>query len=115
MSRRTLVAALSAACLLFAAGSVGATTAQACELPAGAPPGVCPDVLGADPPLASSSTTATRLIGGRTFTEGPVWGADPRHLLMSDIAAATGSQRVQPSTILRFTPGSTAVETFVAD
>jgi gluconolactonase len=71
--------------------------------------------VGWGPPLASATTTATRLVGGRHFLEGPVWVAEPGHLLVSDMAAPAGPQRVQPSTILRYTPGATTVETAIAD
>lgn len=100
---------------LLLAGAPSATSAQAADLPPGAPPGVCPAGGGYGPPLASAATTASRLIGGRTFLEGPVWVADPGYLLMSDMRAATGSQRVQPSTMLRYRPGAAAVETVVAE
>ena len=104
-----------AAGLLLVAGTTTATVAQAADLPPGAPPGVCPVDGEHGPPLASPTTAATRLTGGRTFLEGPVWVADRGYLLMSDMRAATGPQRVQPSTMLRYTPGSAAVETAVAE
>ncbi|WP_438869819.1 SMP-30/gluconolactonase/LRE family protein, partial [Paractinoplanes ferrugineus] len=105
-----LVAVSSAGLLLVAA----ATVAQAADLPPGAPPGVCPAGTGYGPPLASATTTATRLFGGQAFLEGPVWVADPGYLLMSDMAAATGPQRVQPSRILRHTPGAAGPEPALA-
>jgi len=101
--------------LLLMAGATVATVAQADDLPPGAPPGVCPVDTEYGPPLASARTTAERLFGGRTFLEGPVWVADQGYLLMSDMRAATGPQRVQPSTILRYTPGSATPETAIAD
>lgn len=108
--------------IAFAAGAAGvllmvatgaAATAQAAELPPGAPPGTCPADGAYGPPLASATTTATRLVGGRAFLEGPVWIADGDYLLMSEMAAAAGPQRVQPSAILRYTPASATVETAV--
>ena len=115
MKTRSALVTVGAAGLLLVAGTTAATVAQAAELPPGAPPGVCPAGTGHGPPLASPTTTAARLIGGRTFLEGPAWVADPGYLLMSDMRAATGPQRVQPSTILRYTPGSATVATAVAD
>jgi len=114
VSRSALVAVVAAG-LLFVADPTAGTVAQADDQPAGAPPGVCPADTDYGPPLASVTTTAARLFGGRSFLEGPVWVAGPDHLLMSDMAAATGPQRVQPSTILRYTPGSSAPETAIAD
>jgi gluconolactonase len=110
-ARSALLAAGSSALLVVAAAPV----ARAADLPPGAPPGVCPAGAPYGPPLGSASITATRLVGGQAFLEGPVWLADQGYLLMSDMAAATGPQRVQPSRILRYAPGSAAVETAVAD
>jgi gluconolactonase len=115
MNSRSALVALGSAGLLIAASATAATVAQAEELPAGAPPGVCPVDAQYGPPLASSSTTATRLFGGQAFLEGPVWVADQGSLLMSNMAAATGPQRVQPSKIMRYTPGSTSAETVIAE
>lgn len=112
-SRNALVAVGSAGLLLV--GTTAATVAQADELPPGAPPGVCPVEAEYGPPLASATTTADRLLGGQTFLEGPVWVADPGYLLISDLAAATGPQRVQPSKIFRYTPGSPTLETAIPD
>jgi gluconolactonase len=109
-----LIAAASIG-LLLVTGSPAATVAYAADLPPGAPPGVCPAGGEHGPPLASPTTTASRLFGGRAFLEGPVWVADRGHLLMSDMRAATGPQRVQPSTMLRYTPSSAAVETAIAE
>ncbi|WP_432901438.1 SMP-30/gluconolactonase/LRE family protein [Micromonospora matsumotoense] len=75
--------------------------------PPGAPPGVCPTGTGYGPPLPSTSVVATKLRGGFSFLEGPVWVADRGVLLFSDMGAATGSEYVQPSTIRRFTPPAT--------
>jgi gluconolactonase len=115
MKTRSALVTAGAAGLLLVAGTAVATVAQAADLPPGAPPGVCPTGAEYGPPLASPTTTASRLIGGRTFLEGPTWVADPGYLLMSDMRAATGPQRVQPSTMLRYTPGSTTVETAIAE
>jgi gluconolactonase len=115
MNSRSALVAMGSAGLLLVAGATAATVAQADELPSGAPPGACPVDAEYGPPLASPTTTATRLLGGQSFLEGPVWVADPGYLLMSDMAAATGPQRVQPSKILRYVPGSAAVETAIAD
>jgi gluconolactonase len=115
MNSRSAVAVVGSIGMLLVAGAAVATVAQAADLPAGAPPGVCPAGKEYGPPLASKTTTAARLVGGRTFLEGPVWVADRGYLLVSDMAAATGSERVQPSTILRYTPGSATVETAIAN
>jgi gluconolactonase len=115
MNSRSALVALGSAGLLLVAGTTMSTVAQADDLPAGAPPGVCPTGAQYGPPLASASSTATRLFGGQAFLEGPVWVADQGYLLMSDMAAATGAQRVQPSKILRYRPNSTTVETAIAD
>jgi gluconolactonase len=112
-SRNALTAAVALG--LLVAGVPVATSASAADLPPGAPPGVCPAGGSHGPPLASPTTTATRLVGGRTFLEGPVWVADPGYLLVSDMRAATGPQRVQPSTMLRYRPGATTVETAIAE
>ena len=115
MKTRSALVTVSAAGLLLVAGTTAATVAHAADLPPGAPPGVCPVDTEHGPPLASPTTTASRLFGGRTFLEGPVWVADPGYLLMSDMRAATGPQRVQPSAMLRYTPGPATVETVVAE
>jgi gluconolactonase len=115
MNARSALVAVGSVGLLLVAGAAAATVAQAGDLPSGAPPGVCPAGAEHGPPLASPTTTAARLVGGQTFLEGPVWVAGHGYLLMSDMAAATGPQRVQPSTIRRYTPGSAAVETAIAD
>jgi gluconolactonase len=82
--------------------------------PPGAPPGVCPAGVDYGPPLPATSVTATRIGGGFSFLEGPVWIADRGYLLMSDMGAATGPEGVQPSTIRRFTPPAT-FDTFLAN
>jgi gluconolactonase len=45
--------------------------------------------------------TATKVVDGFAFTEGPVWVADQGVLLFSDIQSASGSEGVQPSKIQR--------------
>ena len=82
--------------------------------PPGAPPGVCPTGTGYGPPLPSTSVVATKIRGGFSFLEGPVWIADRGYLLFSDMGAGTGSENVQPSTIRRFTPPAT-FDTFIAN
>jgi gluconolactonase len=115
MNSRSALGALGSVGLMLVASTAVATVAQAYDLPSGAPPGTCPVGAEYGSPLSSATTTATRIIGGQAFLEGPVWVADHGYLLMSDMAAATGPQRVQPSSILRYTPGSSAVETAIAD
>jgi gluconolactonase len=113
-SRIALFAAGSAGVLLVAA-AVAAGVAQAATLPPGAPPGACPAGGDYGPPLVAATTTATRLVGGRAFLEGPVWIADGGYLLLSEMAAATGPQRVQPAAVLRWNPGPATVETAIPD
>jgi gluconolactonase len=115
MNSRSALVALGSAGLLLVASTAAATVAHADDLPPGAPPGVCAADAEYGPPLSSATTTAVRLVGGQAFLEGPVWLADQGYLLMSDMAAATGPQRVQPSTMVRYTPGSATVETAIAD
>jgi gluconolactonase len=109
--RSALLAAVSTGLLLVTTAAV----ARAADLPPGAPPGVCPADAQYGPPLGSPTATATRLVGGQAFLEGPVWLADQGSLLVSDMDAAAGPQRVQPSKILRYTPGSPSFETAIAD
>ena len=115
MRSLSALTAAGSAGLLLAAGTAAATVAQAADLPPGAPPGVCQTGAEHGPPLSAPTLTASRVVGGRTFLEGPVWVAERGYLLMSDMRAATGPQRVQPSTMLRYTPGSAGVETAVAE
>ncbi|GAB3805898.1 SMP-30/gluconolactonase/LRE family protein [Micromonospora zhanjiangensis] len=91
------------------AGGVSArpVTSHALAGPPGAPPNVCPPGAGYGSPLPATSVTATKIRGGFAFLEGPVWLADRGSLLMSDMAAGTGPQNVQPSAIRRFTPPGT--------
>ncbi|GAA0515027.1 gluconolactonase [Paractinoplanes deccanensis] len=96
-----------AVCLLLAAAPAASATAP------GAPPGVCEAPAPAVPPLPGPSSSASRIQGGFTFLEGPVWIDQPGYLLVSDLGAAAGAQQVQPSTIHRLIPGAPP-ETFVA-
>lgn len=102
-----LAAAVAAACLALAGAPAVA------DQPAGAPPGACPAEPPTAPPLPGPASAATRLQGGFSFLEGPVWIAAAGHLLVSDLGAATGTQQVQPSTIRRLAPPAPAT-TFVA-
>ncbi|MFY1693094.1 SMP-30/gluconolactonase/LRE family protein [Plantactinospora sp. WMMB782] len=121
MLRRPTRAALAGALTLLTALTVGATVAGA---PAdagdtartGAPTaaGVSADPAApCDPdatypaPLPAATMTASRISGGFSFLEGPVWLAGPGQLLLSDMRGGTGPQNVQPSTIRRFTPPAT--------
>ncbi|MFC8849160.1 MULTISPECIES: SMP-30/gluconolactonase/LRE family protein [unclassified Micromonospora] len=99
---------------LLRAGHVSAHTNAALAGPPGAPPGVCPTGASYGPPLPATSVTAANIRGGFSFLEGPVWLADRGYLLVSDMGAATGPERVQPSTIRRFTPPAT-FDTFLAN
>jgi gluconolactonase len=107
---RGITAVAGAACLLFA--SVPAVAAP--DNPPGAPPGVCQAGVPAEPPLPGTTLSATRIQGGFTFLEGPVWVATPGYLLVSDLGAATGAQQVQPSTIRRLAPPAPAATFVVA-
>jgi gluconolactonase len=106
------IAVAGAAGLLLTAAPAAPATADP-DTPAGAPPGVCEAGAPTGPPLPGTALSATRVQGGFTFLEGPVWIADPGYLLVSDIGAATGAQQVQPSTIRRLAPPAPAA-TFVA-
>ncbi|GGM17579.1 MULTISPECIES: SMP-30/gluconolactonase/LRE family protein [Micromonospora] len=109
-----LPAAVPADAAVAAPRAVGADAyVPAADLPPGAPPGVCEPGTGYGPPLPTSAMSATRIRGGFSFLEGPVWLADRGQLLFSDMGAATGPENVQPSTIRRFTPPST-FDTFLA-
>ncbi|GIF06990.1 SMP-30/gluconolactonase/LRE family protein [Actinoplanes siamensis] len=112
MSRsfRLCATAIAGAASLLAA-SVPAAAGP--DNPSGAPPGVCEAGAPAESPLPATALSATRVQGGFSFLEGPVWIADPGYLLVSDLGAATGAQQVQPSTIRRLAPPAPA-ETFVA-
>jgi gluconolactonase len=100
-------------CLLLATALNAPGGSAAPESPPGAPPGVCPAAVPTDPPLPGRTLSASRVQGGFSFLEGPVWIADPGYLLVSDLGAATGPQQVQPSAIRRLAPPAPA-GTFVA-
>lgn len=86
-------------------GDVDAGSAIASPCPAGA-------VFG--DPLPSAAVTATKIVDGFNFLEGPVWDAGSGTLLMSNLQNAAGAEAVQAASILRFTPPAT-VQTFIAD
>ncbi|WP_410566837.1 SMP-30/gluconolactonase/LRE family protein [Amycolatopsis sp. cmx-4-61] len=65
-------------------------------------------------PLPSQAVTAQLIRGGFTFLEGPTWDRRTGTLLLSDMQNPAGPQRVQPSTMLRYTPPAT-FDTFIAD
>jgi gluconolactonase len=130
MTRRPTIAALTGLCLALttAPGPAGAAPAPPTRRdaahvnvhanllagPRGAPPGVCPGGTGYGPPLPASSVSATKIQREFSFLEGPVWIADGGYLLVSDMAAGTGPNNVQPSMIRRFTPPAT-FDTFIAN
>jgi gluconolactonase len=98
-----LVAGTALAVDAEGAGAAGSRTASTCS------PGAS-----YGPPLPSTTVAATKIRGGYSFLEGPVWVADGGYLLASNLGPASGPEQVQPSSILRFT-SSGAVDTFVAD
>lgn len=105
--RRSAGLAAAAGAVLLAAAAVTVGDADAAI-----PAGVCPSGAVFGNPLPPPATTATRVVGGFSFLEGPVWDARSGTLLMSDLRGAAGPDRVQPADILRFTPPAT-VQTFV--
>jgi gluconolactonase len=109
---RRSIAVAGATCLLLAAAPAALALADQ-DTPSGAPPGACAAGTPTDPPLPGTTLSATRVQGGFSFLEGPVWIADPGYLLVSDMRAAAGAEQVQPSTIHRLTPPAPA-GTFVA-
>jgi gluconolactonase len=111
MKRRSTAALLGTALLAGSALVTGAGAADASD-PATSP--VCAPGARYPSPLPSATVAATKLRGGYSFLEGPVWVADGGYLLASNLGPATGPEQVQPSSILRFTPAG-AVDTFVAD
>lgn len=114
MSIDTLRASAATAGLVLLLAAAPAALAGEGDNPAGAPPGACPsEPAEYPPPLPGTALSATRVQGGFQFLEGPVWIAETGHLLVSDMGAATGPQRVQPSAIHRLAPPAPA-ETFVA-
>jgi gluconolactonase len=112
-----LFRAAAAGLLLAGAAAVPAAAAAPAtadpDTPPGAPPGVCAAGVPAEPPLPGTALSATRMQGGFSFLEGPVWIADQGSLLASDLGTATGSEQVQPSAIRRLAPPAPA-GTFVA-
>ncbi|WP_410590509.1 SMP-30/gluconolactonase/LRE family protein [Amycolatopsis sp. lyj-23] len=65
-------------------------------------------------PLPGRAVTAELVKGGFTFLEGPTWDRRTGTLLLSDMQNPAGPQRVQPSTMLRYTPPAT-FDSFIAD
>ncbi|MFE9747119.1 SMP-30/gluconolactonase/LRE family protein [Saccharothrix saharensis] len=65
------------------------------------------------PPLPSRAVTSQLIRGGFDFLEGPTWDQRTGSLFLSNMQNPTGSQGVQPSAVLRFTPPAT-FETFIA-
>ncbi len=100
---RLIAAGLAAPALVLAAAMVwlGTPQAGAAETCAGRP-------------FPGTTVTAQPIRTGFTFTEGPTWVADPGYLLFSDMRNASGPQRVQQSTIWRYTPPGT-FEEFIPD
>jgi gluconolactonase len=111
LSRPVTAVAGAATLLLAAIPATAATTGP--DTPPGAPPGVCEPAAPTEPPLPGPALTASRVQGGFTFLEGPVWIDRLGALLVSDLGPAAGAEQVQPSAIHRLTPGASA-ETFVA-
>jgi len=88
---------------------------QQWTLPTSTPPnGVCPGGPFGNP-LPSPNLTATKVKDGFNFLEGPTWDAATQTLLLTNMHDGTGSQGVQPSDILRFTPATSAFTTFIAN
>lgn len=110
MRRRTGLAFTTASVVL--AGSLLGIAAAADAVPAAA---AAPCVPGATygNPLPSATLAATKIRDGFNFLEGPVWDSASGTLFLSNMQNATGPERVQPSSILRFTPPAT-FETFIA-
>lgn len=104
--RRSAALAFSTVSVVLAGVALSVSTADAA---------VSPCVPGAvfGNPLPAPALTATRITDGFNFLEGPVWEAASGSLLMSNMQNAAGAERVQASSILRFTPPST-VQTFIA-
>lgn len=66
-------------------------------------------------PLPAPNLTATKLVDGFNFLEGPTWDATTQTLLVSNMYDGTGPQNVQPADILRFDPATGTVTTVIAD
>lgn len=97
-------------------GAAGAVVGGAGRIAPGLPTAaeVCqPGAEDADP-LPEQQLSATRIPGGFTFLEGPVWVAEQNRLLVSDMRNPTGPDGVQPSTIMSLTPPET-FDVFVAE
>ncbi|MDW5325039.1 SMP-30/gluconolactonase/LRE family protein [Plantactinospora sp. KLBMP9567] len=121
MPRRSARAALAGALTLLTALTINTTfagdPADAADTvragdPAdvGAPAGTtgpCTPGASYPSPLPAATMAATRISGGFSFLEGPVWLAGSGQLLLSDMRGGTGPENVQPSTIRRFTPPNT--------
>jgi len=83
-------------------------------LPTAPPPsgGPCPQgPFGS--PLPSSTPAATKIKDGFTFLEGPTWDAATQTLLLSNMRDGVGTENVQPSDVLRYTPSTGAFTTFI--
>lgn len=65
-------------------------------------------------PLPSPTLTATKIKDGFNFLEGPTWDAATQTLLLTNIHDGTGPHKVQPSDILRYTPGDGTFTTFLS-
>ncbi|TDV56559.1 SMP-30/gluconolactonase/LRE family protein [Actinophytocola oryzae] len=95
--------------------STGANQQWTLPVPTQEPPnGPCPQGPFGNP-LPSPTSTATKVRDGFNFLEGPTWDAATQTLLLSNMRDGTGSQNVQPSDILRYTPATGAFETFIAN
>jgi gluconolactonase len=89
-------------------------TNQQWSLPFSTPNGPCPSGPFGNP-LPSPTLTATKIKDGFNFLEGPTWDAATQTLLLTNMRDGTGSQNVQPSDILRFTPSTGTFVTFIAN
>jgi gluconolactonase len=89
---------------------------QRWTLPASAPPsdGPCPQGPFGNP-LPSPTLTATLVKDGFNFLEGPTWDAATQTLLLTNMRDGTGTENVQPSDILRYTPATGTFDTFIAN
>ena len=65
-------------------------------------------------PLPSPTLTAAKIKDGFNFLEGPTWDAATQTLLLTNMHDGTGPQNVQPSDILRYTPGDGTFATFLS-
>ncbi|MEV4316169.1 SMP-30/gluconolactonase/LRE family protein [Actinocrispum sp. NPDC049592] len=93
--------------------SCSSGTNQQWTLPASSGgPGLCPQGPFGNP-MPSPNLTATKIRDGFNFLEGPTWDAASQTLLLTNMYDGTGSQNVQPSDILRYTPSTGAFTTFI--